>query len=41
MAFVDTILPYLEEEQKGEPLLFVYQTEPVIKHTRTHTDWEG
>lgn len=33
MAFVDTILPYLEEEQKGEPLFFMYQTEPVIKHT--------
>lgn len=36
MAFVDTILPYLEEEQKGEPLFFMYQTEPVIKHTHTH-----
>lgn len=35
MAFVDTILPYLGEEQKGEALLarIMYQTEPVIKHT--------
>ena len=32
---MDTILPYLEEEKKGEPLFFMYQTEPVIKHTHT------
>lgn len=37
MALVETILPYLEEEQKGEPLFFMYHTEPVIKHTHAHT----
>lgn len=41
MAFVDTILPYLGEEQKGEPLFFMYQTEPVIKHAHTHTHTRG
>lgn len=36
IAFVDTILPYLEEKQKGEVIVswIMHQSEPVVKHTK-------
>lgn len=41
MAFVDTILPYLEEgggsERWASVNWIMQQTEPVIKHTHTHS----